>query len=331
MSTPGAQPTDVRAPAGIDASTIVQKVVHPALAELYLGNVTVPGRFEPHRAAGFVVRGGDVTAERADEFAEAFGMDKVPGWPLGGPLYLLRFPASSTLLFTTTFGGQTPEAAQLMNTHVVYPAPFLGTGYTPSAHPVPEYFLELAELPAGAELWRVDPFGEQVRVGKYVHRQIGWIPTGGVDFGPGRWYRAPAPLRPTVRRGLVVRFEGQDFDADFGPNPGELTLHPLPGQPAPAGFEEREGTRFRVIADVQAETVHHLRQLTSWRGAPFELVDVVGDRATLNFLGENYQVADALDLVEVDFRVWRAVVPRAELGEIREDLRVVPRGLFGSN
>ena len=36
----------------IGPETILHKIVHPAIAQLYLGNVVVPGKFEPHRAAG---------------------------------------------------------------------------------------------------------------------------------------------------------------------------------------------------------------------------------------------------------------------------------------
>ena len=48
--------------AGIAADTPIQKVLHPTIADLYRGNVVVPGRFEPHRIAGFCTRLQDVAA-----------------------------------------------------------------------------------------------------------------------------------------------------------------------------------------------------------------------------------------------------------------------------
>ncbi|TWP47775.1 hypothetical protein FKR81_31030 [Lentzea tibetensis] len=328
MSTPEA--TDVRKPAGIGPQTIVQKIVHPALAALYLGNVTVPARFEAHRAGGFVTRGQDFPEGTADAFTEAFGVDKVPGWPKGTQ-YLLRFYAHTTTLFTTTFGGRTLDSAHKMGTSTVYPAPFLGTGYTPSSNPIPEYFMELTELPSGAELWRVEPSGEAKSVGFYVHRQIGWVPTDDVAFGPSRFWPAPATLRMTVRRGLIARYQGRDFDADFANRPGELVLHPLPGQQAPQDFAEKDGARFLQVPDVAVDEIAVLRKRCTWRGAEFELLDVSGDHAVLNFLGENYEVAAQLGLTEVDYRQWRTVAPRAELTDVRDETRALPRGLFSAN
>lgn len=322
------QPHD-RRPAGIAPTTILQKFVHPALAELHLGNVTVPGRFEAHRIEGFIARLKDLPKGTAAEVAEAYGLDKVPGWPVGGPLYVLRFRAGSPLLYTTTYGGQTAEGARQMGSPVVYPPPFLGTGYTPSAaHLVPEYFLELTEVPAGTEMWRIGVDGESVRVGKYVHRQLGWVRTVGSAFGPSTWGQGPISLRPTVRRGLTARYRGQDFDADFGPDAGQVTLHPMPGTPAPADFTEREGTRSLAVLDAEVAELSYRRQLCTWRDAPFELVDLGPQEAVLHFLGENYEVAEALGLVEVDYRVWRVVVPRAELVDVRPEVRPVERGVL---
>ncbi|MCG8921599.1 hypothetical protein V1227_30500 [Lentzea sp. DG1S-22] len=323
MSTPQA----VRKAAGIGPETILQKIVHPAIAQLYLGNVVVTGKFEPHRAAGFVTRGQDFPQGTSEQFAEAFGVDRVADWPRGTQ-YLLRFLAHTTELFDTSFGGPTLEGARKMGTSRVYPVPFTGTGYTPSANPIPEYVMELAELPAGTELWRFEPDGTGRSVGKYLNRQVGWIPTGDVGFGPARFWQAPVPHRPTVRRGLIGRYRGQDFDVDFGPAPGSVLLHPLAGQPAPPDFTVEHGAAFLEVPDALVEDLQLVRTVCTYRGAEFEIVGVLGDQAVLHFLGENYEVAQELGLSEVDFRQWRTVARRDEVSDIRGDARPVQRGLF---
>ncbi|SMC65392.1 hypothetical protein [Lentzea albidocapillata] len=323
MSTPQA----VRKAAGIGPETILQKIVHPAIAQLYLGNVVVPGKFEPHRAAGFVTRGQDFPQGTSDQFAEAFGVDKVADWPKGTQ-YLLRFLAHTTELFDTSFGGPTLDGAQKMGTTRVYPLPFTGTGYTPSANPIPEYVMELAELPAGTELWRFEPDGTGRSVGKYPNRQTGWIPTGDVGFGPGRYWQAPVPHRPTVRRGLIGRYRGQDFDIDFGPAPGSVLLHPLAGHPAPPDFTEEGGARFLEVPDAVVEDLQLVRTLCTYRGAEFEIVGVFGEQAVLHFVGENHETAEQLNLSEVDFRQWRTLAQRNEVSDIRGDARPIQRGLF---
>ncbi|WP_086826149.1 hypothetical protein [Allokutzneria sp. NRRL B-24872] len=263
MSTPRA--------AGIEPETILWKAVHPALAQLYLGNVAVPGKFEPHRAAGAVVLDED--------FPQTLGVAEIEGWPTGTQ-YALRFLAHSTVIF---------------DGHV----------------------MELTELAAGTELWRIEPDGGQERVGGYVNRQVGWIPTGDVGFGPGRFWSAPVALRTTVRRGLLGRYRDQDFDVDFASTPGSVLLHPLTGEAVPSDFTER-------TLEVPAAAVSDLgfaRKLCTYRDAEFEIVGVIGDHAVLHFVGEDHDAARQLGLSEVDFRQWRAFVHRNELHDIRDEFR----------
>ena len=103
----------------------MQKVVLPGLVDLLLGNVTVPGRFDPHRIAGFVTRLEDVPTGSAWDLARRYGLDQVPGWPVSSELHVLRFFAR-------------------------HPAPFI----SPFGRHV--YQMDLLELPAGTELWRID-------------------------------------------------------------------------------------------------------------------------------------------------------------------------------
>lgn len=265
----------------------MQKVVLPGLVELTLGNVVVPRRFDPHRISGFVMRLEDVPAGSSAELARRLGLDQVPGWPVTDELYVLRFYAHSPQL---------------------YIAPF-ECGI---------YQVDLIELPAGTELWRIDSQGDEQRVGAYLNRQIGWVSTGPAMLGPAGWNRPPAPLRPTLRRGLVARYLGGDFDADFGPRPGEVTLHPLPGQRPGADFTDQAGVRtLRVLLD-ELDGLDVLRWCAGWHGLPVELVDVEQERAVIHYIGRNGSKAADLGLAEVDYRVWRGCAPRAELVDVAE-------------
>lgn len=268
--------------------TPMQKVVLPGLVDLLLGNVTVPGRFDPHRVAGFVTRLEDVPSGSASDLARRYGLDQVPGWPVTPELHVLRFYAH-------------------------HPAPYI----SPFDRHV--YQMDLLELPAGTELWRVDPDGNEQRVAAYLHRQIGWVGTAPVMLGPGRWNSPPVPLLPTVRRGLAARFRGMDFDADFGPQPGEVTLHPLPGREAPDDFGTQAGARTLVVLVADLDELVLMRWRAVWRDLPVELVDTVGDDAVIHYIGEDGQSATDLGLAEVDYRVWRGPVPRAELDEVRAE------------
>jgi hypothetical protein len=271
----------------LEPDTPMQKVVLPGLVELTLGNVVVPGRFDPYRIAGFVTRLQDAPAGSAMDLARRYGLDQVPGWPLTSELYVLRFYAHST---------------------EPYIAPFERNVYQ----------MDLLELPAGAELWRIDAAGGEQRVGAYLNRQVGWVSTAPIPLGPGRWNQPPVPLQPSVRRGLVAVFRGQDYDADFGPRPGEVTLHPLPGSEPPKEFAEQAGTYTLTVTISDLDSLELVRWCGGWRGLPVELVESGPQRVVVHYIGENGQRAADFGLAEVDYRVWRGYIPPTELVGVEE-------------
>lgn len=267
--------------------TTMQKVVLPGLVELTLGNVVVPRRFDPHRISGFVMRLEDVPASSSSELVRRFGLDQVAGWPVTDDLHVLRFYAHSPQL---------------------YIAPF-ECGI---------YQMDLIELPAGTELWRIDSQGDEQRVGAYLNRQIGWVSTGPPMLGPACWNRPPAPLLSTVRRGLVAQYRGGDFDADFGPRPGEVILHPLPGKRPPEDFIDQAGASTLPVMIGELDCLDMVRWCGRWHGLPVELVDSGPEWAVIHYIGKNGPRAADLGLAEVDYRVWRGCVPRTELADVGE-------------
>jgi hypothetical protein len=266
----------------------MQKVVLPGLVELTLGNVVVPDRFNPHRVAGFVTRLEDVPASSSATLSRCYGLHQIAGWPVTDELYVLRFYAHHPRLFI---------------------APFEGSVY---------YQVDLIELPAGTELWQIDVQGDEQRVGAYLNRQVGWVSTSRPLLGPGCWNRPPVPLRPTVRRGLVARYRGGDFDADFGPRPGEVTLHPLPGRRPLAEFTEQSGAYTLQVAVCELDSLDWVRWCGGWNGLPVELVESGPEYAVIHYIGENGLRAAELGLAEVDYRVWRGAVPHSELTGVAE-------------
>ena len=273
----------------------MQKVVLPGLVDLLVGNVRVAGRFDPHRIAGFVTRLEDVPTGAASDLARRFGLDQVSGWPVSSELHVLRFFAH-------------------------HPAPFI----SPFGRHV--YQMDLLELPACTELWRIDSSGAEQRIAAYLHRQLGWVATVPIPLGPGRWNTPPVPLRPTVRRGLATRYRCGDFDADFGPRPGEVTLHPLPGRPAPADFTSQAGVHTLPVSVFELDSLLLQRWRASWRDLPVELVETSADEVVVQYVGEDEQRATDLGLAEVDYRVWRGPVPRVELSEVHQESTTLRAG-----
>ncbi|HEV8554868.1 MAG TPA: hypothetical protein VGR06_00535 [Actinophytocola sp.] len=317
------QPKDL--PAGINGSTVMHLPVKPSLAGLYLGNVVVPGRFEPHRVQGFAGRAEDTAGFGTEALVHEYGLDKIPGWGPTSAVYFLKFFASNTFCFRTSFGANTREVAADMGTARVYPPPFLGTGYFPGErHPLPEYVLRLIELPFGTELWVRDAAENERRLGLYRGRAVGWERNPEEPaFGEPVWFAPPVPLPPLIRRGLTARHRGGDFDVDLA-GPGKLLLHPMPGAAVPAGFVDNAGSPAKLVDHVELDELTFVRTLCRWKDAIFEILARNPELTVLHFAEEDFIAAADLGLTEVDHRVWRTIVPTGELTDIRPEITPVP-------
>ena len=312
------------APAGLLGGTVVQLPVKPGLVGLYLGNVVVPGRFEPHRVQGFAGRAEDVAELDTAATIRNYGLAKIPGWGPLDELYLLRFTTGHTFPFRISYGASDRQIAAELGVARVLPPPFLGTGYFPGVdHPLPEYVLSLVELPVGAELWVRRAGDSEERLGQYHSRKVGWIPDRKDVFGEAAWFPPPVPLPPLVRRGYTARYRGGDFDAEFA-GPGRVVLHPLPGSPAPADFGETYGFRMKAVDQAELDELTFVRTLCRWHGGTFEILGRTRETADLHLVDEDYLLARDLELSEVDYRVWRRTVPAAELTDVRTESVPVP-------
>ncbi|WP_042379765.1 hypothetical protein [Streptacidiphilus melanogenes] len=303
---------------GLTPRTIMQLPITRALARQYVGNAVVPGLFEPFRMWGLCSRMVDVA--RVDSGAQAravHGLTEAGAdFPAGDGLFVIRFLAGWPGLFRASFGGRTTESAARLGSTLVLPDPFLGTGYTryaPAA--VPEYWMELAEAPIGAEIWHMaEEGGEGYEVGlaAYAGRYAGWRSYPAAErrgLTPGGAAQVPAG---SVDRGLTAVHQGAPYPSDFGPDAGELTSY----RTADDG-----SVMSRRLAEGQCDEVLYRRLLTIWREAPFEVLALDADTATLALTTGNAEQAADLGLTPAGRHAWRTRAPRSELGELTEETR----------
>jgi len=175
------QVVDVRNSIKIADGQAVTKVLGPDVAKSYLDNADhLPNGtgFEPDRFRGSIARGTD-TADLTTPsgLRDALALDdKGAGWtpiPEGASeAYQLRLKAPPSLQASTTFGAVgNPAAAQHVadlagvSTGRPWDDPFTGTGYT--AGGIPEWDATRTAVPAGAEMWRMTPDGQESLVGYF--------------------------------------------------------------------------------------------------------------------------------------------------------------------
>jgi hypothetical protein len=305
---------------GLSPRTVIQLPIPRRLAELYVGNSVIPGLFEPFRVWGLCSRMVDVA--RVDSGAQARAVhglaEATEEFPEGDGLFVLRFPASWPGLFAASFGGQNTVGAARIESTLVLPPPFLGTGYTkyaPAA--IPEYWLELTEVPIGTELWHMNESGGEgyeVGLATYAGRHSGWRSFPAAEergLRPGGAADTPAG---SVNRGLLIGYEGAIYPADFGPEDAMVTAY----RTSPDG-----SVAARRLKEAQCEEISYFRLLCTWRGAPFEILALGDQDATIALTSGNAEQATHLGLSSAGRHAWRAQAPKAELEELAEETRKI--------
>lgn len=305
---------------GLSPRTVIQLPIPRRLAELYAGNSVVPGLFEPFRMWGLCSRMVDVV--RVGSGAEARAIhglaEASEDFPEGDGLFVLRFPASWPGLFAASFGGQTTAGAARLDSTLVLPPPFLGTGYTkyaPTA--VPEYWLELTEVPIGAELWHMaENGGEGYEAGMatYAGRYSGWRSFPAAEERGLRSGGAAEAPSGSVNRGLLIAYQGTTYPADFGPENGMVTAYRTSTDGSVAA---------RKLTEPQCEEISYFRLLCTWRDAPFEILALGEQDATIALTSGNAEQAALLGLASASRHAWRAQVPKTELQDVTEETRKI--------
>ena len=182
-------------------------------------------------------------------------------------------------------------------------------GFT-GQHRGDDRFVPVADLPAGTELIRTRSGAEPEVLGRYRNRRVGWEPdrrTGGA--GPIGWRLAPGMSALAGCHRVRAVYGGAEYDADLGPDPGEVTLVP-PAVDADA---------FAVPAG-GCERLFLSRFNATWHGAGFEIVDSRSDALTLVYLGGDRDTALTLGLVEVADGAWRVNVGHDEVLGVVEQI-----------
>jgi hypothetical protein len=128
-----------------------------------------------------------------------------------------------------------------------------------------------------------------------------------------------------VRYRLMATYRGSPFEAGIGPTGGDIVLFAACPPPEELGFEPATGhwRKQLPIQDVQA--VWESRPVGSFRGERCMVLDDLGDRLHIGFLGHDGYQAEQLGYWQVDRGVFELVAPRTEVTEIIEERTEYPR------
>src|ERR1700761_6588795 len=132
-----------------------------------------------------------------------------------------------------------------------------------------------------------------------------------------------------MRYRLIASYLGASYQAAVGPSDRDVTLFAAPPPPEEHGFSPAPGGVWRKqvrLGDLEA--LWESRPIGSYHGEPCLVLDDLGDRLHIVYLGMEERRAAQLGYWEVDRGVFEVVVPRHDVGDLAEERHEFPIALL---
>ena len=132
-----------------------------------------------------------------------------------------------------------------------------------------------------------------------------------------------------MRYRLMASYLGASYQAAVGPSDRDVTLFAAPPPPEEHGFSPAPGGIWRKqvkLNDIDA--LWESRPIGSYHGEPCLVLDDLGDRLHIVYLGMDERRAGQLGYWQVDRGVFEVVVPRQEVSDLAEERHEFPIALL---
>ena len=122
-----------------------------------------------------------------------------------------------------------------------------------------------------------------------------------------------------MRYRLMASFQGASYQAGVGPSDEEVTLFAACPPPEELGFRSSSGHWRKRVSVAEIDALWESRPIGRYRGERCMVLDDLGDRMHIAYLGRDLYMARRLGFWEVDRGVFEVVVPRQEVDDLREE------------
>ena len=122
-----------------------------------------------------------------------------------------------------------------------------------------------------------------------------------------------------MRYRLMATYQGVPYEAGVGPSEGDVVLFAACPPPEELGFEPATGHWRKQLAVQDVQALWESRPMGSYRGQRCLVLDDLGDRLHIAYLGHDAYQAQRLGYWQVDRGVFELVTPRDEVTEITEE------------
>ncbi len=124
----------------------------------------------------------------------------------------------------------------------------------------------------------------------------------------------------------MASYRGAPFEAGIGPTDDDIVLFAACPPPEDLGFEPATGHWRRQLRITDVQAVWESRPVGTFRGERCMVLDDLGDRLHIGYLGHDGYQAEQLGYWQVDRGVFELVAPRTDVSEILEERTEYPRG-----
>jgi hypothetical protein len=128
----------------------------------------------------------------------------------------------------------------------------------------------------------------------------------------------------------MATYQGSQFEAGLGPGHGEIVLFAACPPPEALGFEPATGHWRKQLRLAEVQAVWESRPVGVFRSERCMVLDDLGDRLHIGYLGHDGFKAEQLGYWQVDRGVFELIAPRSEVTDIREERTEYPRLLAPS-
>jgi hypothetical protein len=117
----------------------------------------------------------------------------------------------------------------------------------------------------------------------------------------------------------MASYQGSPFEAGIGPSDGDIVLFAACPPPEELGFEPATGHWRKQLRLNDVQAVWESRPVGTFRGESCMVLDDLGDRLHIGYLGHDGFRAEQLGYWQVDRGVFELVAPRTEVTDVSEE------------
>ena len=122
-----------------------------------------------------------------------------------------------------------------------------------------------------------------------------------------------------MRYRLMATYRGVSYEAGVGPTDADVVLFASSPPPDELGFEPAAGYWRKWISRAELDALWESRPIGRYRSEPCLVLEEIGDRLHITYLGHDAYRAERLGFWQVDRGVYEVVVPHDEVTGLSEE------------